>query len=238
VKKWMKSVLVRIFSMMSQNNMDLIRMHFQDLKALALLPHFDEYIPWTEASMRPSAISAILNEILFNNRRAILECGSGISTMYIAKAMSSVNGMICSIDHSKEWLQVVDNRLKHSGIPRENYLLIHAPLTNCRIALDGSKWYDIISLDKIKDREFDMLVIDGPGASAKGDSFARFPAFPYFKSYMKDDFVVIIDDISRNGEKFIAGKWSKDYGLSFESQDVGAGIAILRPRGKENFNIL
>lgn len=238
MKKFVKTNLIRIFSMMSRKNMDSIEKHLQDLKALALLPLFDGYIPWTEASIRPSAISAILNEILFNDRKAILECGSGISTMYIAKAMSRVNGTIYSIDHSEEWLQIVDNRLKREGIPRENYLLIHAPLTNCRIALDGNKWYDIERLDEIKSREFDMLIVDGPGAAAKEDSFARYPAFPFFKNNLKENFAIILDDISRNGEKIIAEKWSKDSGLLLECHDVMAGIAILRPRGTDSFNIL
>ena len=50
----------------------------------SLAPLTEGYIPWNAASMRPSSVIVILNEIMFNHRQSILECGSGISTIYIA----------------------------------------------------------------------------------------------------------------------------------------------------------
>ena len=52
-----------------------------------LAPLTTAYQPWSIFAIRPSGLVKVLNEIVINRRRCIVECGGGISTVYIAKLL-------------------------------------------------------------------------------------------------------------------------------------------------------
>src|ERR1041385_49769 len=76
----------------------------KDMLAMqALGPLSLTYLPWSQAAMRPSGLVAVLNDIVINHRLHIVECGSGISTFYIARLFKQHGGHIHTIEHYEGW---------------------------------------------------------------------------------------------------------------------------------------
>src|SRR5438093_6942309 len=81
----------------------------RDAMALEVLaPLSLSYLPWSQAAMRPSGLVAVLNDIVINGRVRIVECGSGISTFYIARLLRELRslrraGRIHTIEHDEPW---------------------------------------------------------------------------------------------------------------------------------------
>ena len=101
----------------------------------------DGYIPWTASSIRPSAIVKILNDITINERKNIIEFGSGVSTVFIAKTIRNSGGHLYTVDHDGSWIKVVKKMLKKENLG-DVVSFIHAPMNASIFSLNKSDWYD------------------------------------------------------------------------------------------------
>ena len=81
-----------------------------DLEALEILrPLLDAggYLPWTEGALRPAALVVVCNEIVLADRREIVELGSGVSTIVLARLVREREGRLTALEHDPEWAGVV-----------------------------------------------------------------------------------------------------------------------------------
>src|SRR5690349_20934483 len=79
-----------------------------DALALAqLAPLGGHYLPWTDYSMRPAAIAEIVSEVAIGDRRLIVECGSGNSTVFVARFLQQrgSDARLISIDSDARWAE-------------------------------------------------------------------------------------------------------------------------------------
>jgi len=86
------------------------RVKWEDKDILAmqyLAPLSKTYLPWTIASMRPSGLVKVLNDIVVNRRYCIVECGGGVSTYYIASLIKERGGHLYTIEHDKAWVSIL-----------------------------------------------------------------------------------------------------------------------------------
>ena len=211
----------------SQYFIDIISNQQDILAANYLAPLSTSYLPWSGYSMRPSGLVQVLNDIFINNRTMILECGGGISTFYIARLLSSRGGHLYTIEHNKEWLDLLRDGLKKEGLAHL-VTFIYAPLKLSNLALKNIPWYDTEAISKqlSKDKNIDLLLVDGPPAYEETIKYSRYPAVPYFLSQLKSDFTIILDDANRSGEQEIIKRWEKILNLDFE---IGEGnVALAR----------
>ena len=208
-------------------NKDILAMHY-------LKPIFDNYLPWNCYAIRPSGLVKIINEITINNRTSILECGGGISTIYIAKILQEHGGHLYTIEHDVDWVKFLKKLLAQQGLT-QYVSIITAPLEDCPISFKGDRslWY---SLDTLKNAfnnvEIDLLIVDGPPAYTKKTMYARYPAVPFLKQYFASDYAVILDDIRRSGEKKIVARWQNELGINFVRYPIQGGIAIAYSQAK------
>lgn len=204
-----------------------------DILALNLLKHFDfGYIPWTGASVRPAALCAILNELIINNRKNIVEFGAGVSTLYMAAVLKREGGRIVSFEHSPEWSEIVRRLLARFGLG-EVATVVQSPLAPCSAALDGCLWYDErLVRDTLLEMQLDGLVVDGPPASSKAAALARFPALPIVSDRLGKSFFVYLDDILRVGEKEVLRRWQRMLGISPTVEIIAGQYAMFRKGGK------
>src|SRR3954471_15653391 len=91
--------------------LDAIRDRKDMLAMQALAPLSCNYLPWSQASMRPSGLIAVLNDIVINNRTSIVECGGGVSTFYIARLLKRRGGHIFSIENDDAWAKLLQKSL-------------------------------------------------------------------------------------------------------------------------------
>jgi predicted O-methyltransferase YrrM len=202
------------------------------LAMLALGPLSQAYLPWSGYAMRPSGVVKILNEMVINQRSTVVECGAGLTTVYIASLLRQRGvGHLSTIEHDAAWLDVVRGLLVQAGL--ESYVtLIHAPLVGCELSLDGADWYDRAAIAAaIGDREIDLLVVDGPPAYDAARQFARYPAAVYFQPNFAGDFAIVLDDIDRVGEQRILAEWERLIpGLEVKRLELDGGVAICSSR--------
>lgn len=203
------------------DTMDILAMH-------VLAPLSTSYLPWTISAMRPSALVAVLNEIVLNGRRCIVELGAGISTWYIARLLRQVGGHLTTVEHDERWADEVESRLAREGLS-EMVSVVRAPLAPVSPGWPGedSGWYDRGKVDEAVDgRRIDLLVVDGPPAFSADRAHARYPALPVFAPLLAEDHAIVLDDIDRTGEQEIVDVWERDFGVTFERRVMDGGIAI------------
>jgi len=193
------------------------------------------YLPMSIFALRPLGIALILNEIMINNRQSILEFGSGISTILIARLLkrNQLSTQVVSVEHDVNWCRLIQAQLKSEEAPN-SVQIIHAPLLPCDISWDNKlEWFNQQILKDYLIDDFDMIIIDGPPACNENLQFSRYPALPFIWDKLKPEFVVILDDANRYGERKIIAQWEKLYPLKF--QVVGDNIAIAY-QGKHYFS--
>lgn len=208
----------------------------KDILAMQYLePIFDDYLPWNSYAIRPSGLVKIINEIIINNRIDILECGGGISTLYIAKILKDRGGHLYTIEHDADWAIFLEKLLVHQELTQYVSLVI-APFEDCSFSFhqdDRNLWYSLDSLkNSLHNVEIDLLIVDGPPAYDHKTMYARYPAVPFFKQYFASDYAVILDDIDRSGEKKIVNQWQQELKINFKRYPIQGGIAIAYSQSK------
>ncbi len=77
--------------------------------------------------MRPSGVTALLNDIVLNQRKTVVECGGGVSSLYIATLLADIGGHLWIVEHDEGWKSVLEESLQRKGIAR-SVTVILAPL--------------------------------------------------------------------------------------------------------------
>lgn len=186
------------------------------------------YIPWTTSALRPAAMAQLINEVLINDRRTVVELGAGISTLYFAKVLGQIGGRLISIENSPQWAGIVQSMLVGQGVGG-NVTMVVAPLGPCSSALHGLDWYDGATLaGALVDVAIDLLLLDGPEAFESGAELACFPAYPVLRDGLSPRCAIALDDASRPGERDILARWTASPGYDFKVENGHAGIALLR----------
>src|SRR5579863_3775956 len=199
----------------------------------ALSPLSSAYLPWTVSSMRPSGVAAVLNEILVNRRRTIVELGGGISTCFIARLLSRLNGgHLWTVEHDERWADFLESQLTSEGL-QQFVTVVRASLEPVDSNWPGEEnaWYQRKKLNTVlAGQSFDLLLIDGPPAYQAEWTHARYPAVPFFAPLLADDYAVILDDVDRAGEQDIMKRWESEFDIKFQSRLIDGVIGIGRPR--------
>jgi predicted O-methyltransferase YrrM len=188
------------------------------IQALASLP--GPFLPWTEFSMRPWAIVAILSDIVAYERASVVECGSGNSTVYAARLFAQRgHGHVTSVDHDGHWAGLTRRLLEQEGLG-EHATVVHAPL------VDG--WYDRAAIPAPE--RVDLLVVDGPPANAAAIGRSRERALDAFHDRLTADATVLLDDARRPGERAVIASWSERFGRRFKTERGSFAISAPHTR--------
>jgi tRNA A58 N-methylase Trm61 len=180
------------------------------------------YLPWTSGSMRPAAIVEICNEVVHSSRSHIVECGSGVSTVLLARLLRERgSGTITSLEHDPHWARLIAAQLEREALTTIAQVLL-APLG------EDSGWYEFDEpLGPV-----DLLIVDGPPAYEPGDELRRAPALEHFDAQLMPGSVVILDDLDRGGEQQVIADWEASTPWRFAVND-GVGIAVGRRADSE-----
>lgn len=196
--------------------------------ALAALP--GPYLPWSTSAMRPAGLVTVLNDIVINDRRRIVELGGGVSSVLIARLLaqrrsSTPGARLAVIEHHADWVGWISDQLEREGLA-DGVTLVHAPLR--------SDWYDQAAVSAWLEQSrdgigIDLLIVDGPPAYEAGRELARHPALPVLAAHLETGATVVLDDVERIGEQEVLRRWERESGLQFERLD--SGIAVGRYLG-------
>jgi hypothetical protein len=192
------------------------------------------YLPWGSGAMRPAGLVEVCNDIVLNDRCRIVELGSGISTVLLARLLGQLSApgerRLAVVEHDGRWARWVVSQLAREGVG-DHVVVVDAPL-RARTANDGGwTWYDVAAVDAGLDAAMggdviDLLVVDGPPAFAVGHALARHPALPMLRDRLAPGATVVLDDVERPGEKEVLRRWEDEFGLVFRREERNAGVAI------------
>ncbi|MBD2363124.1 class I SAM-dependent methyltransferase [Anabaena minutissima FACHB-250] len=220
----------RLFKDVLSASQDQLAMEF-------LTPLYNSYLPWSTAAIRPSGIVKIINEILIYKRRCIVECGGGISTLFIAQILKKQGGHLYTIEHDQEWSLILKGQIDKLEL-NEYVSVITSPLVKSDLSIANSEqfWYDHAQIKQnIHNISIDLLLVDGPPAYLKTLRYSRYPALIFFQPYFAKDYSIILDDIDRVGERKIIKEWQKLTKIDFDKFLIDGGLAI--GRTKKTFTV-
>ncbi|MBB5284236.1 hypothetical protein HNQ92_002379 [Rhabdobacter roseus] len=170
--------------------------------------------PYTSSALSPVHLNLVLNDIIINTRRNIVELGSGISTIIIAKLLqtNSIKAQFTSIEENEDWANYINNCLIEENLI-EYCNVMHIPIKKS----ENYYWYDLQKINIIKQSIglIDCLIIDGPIAHSKGKENSREKTLYEFYELLDNTKSVFLDDTNRKGEQIAIKNWTKKYNISF-----------------------
>lgn len=212
---------------------------FQQISSLL---DFEQYLPFSDSSLNFSSLAIVLNDIVVNDRKFIVEFGTGTSTIIIAQLIKKnklENVKFISVEHNKEWYEFMLDFTKKLNV--DKYVeIIYAELSPSSYSLNDCDWYNEgILYNALKGEEsIDCILVDGPPAWKKELSLSRYPAYNFLKPLLNSNFSIFLDDTNREGEKKIISEWEKDnltkemFSKSFTGLFKGNYFNIRLPKAK------
>ncbi|MGH2953553.1 MAG: class I SAM-dependent methyltransferase [Solirubrobacterales bacterium] len=189
----------------------------------------DPALPWSDWALLPPALELIEAEV-DAGRREVVECGSGVSTIAIARRLAAVgDGRLCALEHDRGWAAEIRGRIEAEGLAGRARV-IEASLGEHPLARPGCRWYSQAALADLPASGIELLLVDGPPAGDPGLERSRYPALPALADRLAGDALVVLDDIDRPGEQWVLGAWERETDFRFErSPDLRLAIGR-RPR--------
>ncbi len=177
-------------------------------------------------SASPDFLAFVTEKVLTREPTLVLEYGSGTSTVVIAYCLKRIGaGRLVTVEHDKAYADQTKATLRaHDLEPWAEVKL--APLVKRRIGDQQWLWYDF-DLNTLS-ASLDMLIVDGPPHHVQ--RLARYPAFPVTASKFSQDWILIMDDGSRESEQAIVKLWDEaDTEISCRYVDLERGCFVISP---------
>jgi SAM-dependent methyltransferase len=184
-------------------------------------------------SLDEPGLELILDQ-LDAGRVQVVECGSGRSTIVIARRLRELGrGRVDSLEHDPHWARLTARRIAAEGLG-DRATVIEAPLSEHPAAAPGCLWYEAAALERLPAAGVELLVVDGPPAGEPRFERSRYPALPALADRLAPGAVVVLDDAGRPGERWVLERWEAEHGLRFDRREKD-GVAIgcmLRPHSE------
>lgn len=204
-----------------------VRHELAEIKALvALSPVIKGHVPHSEWALSPDALLPVLNMAAWDSVDRVVECGSGVSTIYLAALFAQRGrGHLLSIDHDSDWASRTRQLLEEHGLD-DFVTIVHAPLRPLEVAGNSFLWYDVGALGVDALDRIDLLLVDGPPGGTC--AMARYPALPILAPRLGENAVIVLDDANRPDERRILERWTEEFSLQASSVETRKGLAVLR----------
>jgi predicted O-methyltransferase YrrM len=172
-------------------------------------------------SLADETLLAVLGAI-DDGARTIVECGSGRSTVIIARRLRELGeGSVHSLEHDPTWADATREQLAAEGLGQAR--VISAPLEAHPLA-GNAGWYSTQALRELPGA-VDLLLIDGPPAGEPELHRSRHPALAELGRLLEPGAIIVLDDAARPGETAAIELWEAEFGLRFD-HDPHARLAL------------
>jgi predicted O-methyltransferase YrrM len=164
-------------------------------------------------ALRPVGLS-LAEALVDEGRTTVIECGSGLSTVTIARALRARHaGHVHALEHHPYWATATRDALAAEDLA-DFATVIDAPL------VDG--WYARAALDLLPERGVELLLVDGPPA----EEGSRYPALPALAVRLAPDAAILLDDVDREGERWALDRWLAEFPLRMRPAPPGVALAL------------
>jgi hypothetical protein len=146
---------------------------------------------------------------------AILECGSGLTTLVLATIAADERRAVWSLEADPNWCRTIRLALRRLGLSADLRL---APLRD----YGDFDWYDVEALEL---PVFSLVVCDGPAGRTRG---GRFGLVPVLGDRLGVGCTILLDDAERPGEREVLRRWDAETGLRYELRGREKPYAVAR----------
>jgi predicted O-methyltransferase YrrM len=155
----------------------------------------------------------------------VLEFGSGVSTVAIARELAAVGGVILSVDDSPAYANQTRKMLADRGLEAHASVII-ANLVTTTTGGVPTLCYDFSAgLERaIKELDPDLVVIDGPSQAANA---SRLAIAPLVARLIRRSTPFVMDDAFRDAELEIGHRWQNDAHIRVSGiAAIGKGLLV------------
>jgi hypothetical protein len=153
----------------------------------------------------PDLVLEVVDHLLAERPRLVVELGSGVSTVVLASAVREhgLDTRIVSLDHHAHYAAQTRALLERHGVA-DLVDVRFAPLARTHVPDHLTPWYDEAAIADLHD--IGMLVVDGP-PTATGPA-ARYPAVPLLAGRFAARCCIVVDDTTRPGDRAVVARWA------------------------------
>ena len=145
---------------------------------------------------------------------AILECGSGLSTLVLGIEAEKRGLHVYSLEQNKRWVRRVRRALDHHDVRAVE--IAHAPVRR----FEGYVWYGISPA--ALPPSFGLVVCDGPAQFEGG----RYGLLPALRDRFGPNTVILLDDAVR--ERGVLVRWADEFGAAWRLEGTEKPFASVR----------
>lgn len=224
MKRYIDSKLINFVTRGFRKNQDQLLKKMVSVSSFNyLMDHLSggKVLPYNIWSISPSAMMVIVNHILINDVKTIVEFGSGISTIFLNN-LSKKNKLglkIISVDHDENWQKIIKEKYEVDEVT-----FVHCPLST-KMTYEGNEyqWYDVTKLNGIQKESIDFIIIDGPIGSVS--PYERAGAFEFFKSELsRPSFSCFLDDTNQGRLRDVMASYLPEARFYAEFGIAGSGV--------------
>lgn len=188
------------------------------MKLGRVVPHpvlnAETQLGWSGGAMTPMGLAKVCAEVADRKQPRVVECGSGYSTIMLARTLQARGGCLVSLEHDPLRARRVRNGLVENGLAAVATVVL-APLEAHPLGANGLQWYAEDALGAVVEG-IDVLVVDGPPAFTPATAWSRYPALPALRRQLTMDATVLLDDIDRDGELEVLEAWERGSDFRFK----------------------
>lgn len=219
--------LRRAIERAGKRHADLAFRQAEALQSLYLELGFTKSLPPTRRGAgSPDFLLELARAVLARRPRVIVESGSGVSTLVLARAAQlNGHGHVSSLEDDPVHSGRMRRLLEDHGLA-EWATILDAPLREHRVGGHPYAWY---AEEGLPPAGIDMLVVDGP--PRRVGRLARYPAGPLLFPRLAETGVVFLDDANRRSERRVLQRWAAEFPhLRAEFRRCEKGCAVLARR--------
>lgn len=157
-----------------------------------------------DAAASADLVLVLVEELLSRSPGLVVECGSGVSTLWLALAARQfgLDTRIVALEHLSRYAAATRAVLRRHGV--DHLVDVRdAPLEPTWLAGHATPWY---AASALADTEgIGLLVVDGPPGAI--GPLARWPAVPLLRDRFAPNVSIVLDDTIRSDEQAVVARW-------------------------------
>jgi predicted O-methyltransferase YrrM len=180
--------------------------------------------------LEPAGLMFLASVVRRRRPRVILECGAGISTLFLADVLREVHGKesdirYLTLEEGEDVAAKMTASIAAAGFQRFAKV-INLPLAETTAGNRRTMWYDLDDTqlrDMTGGQPIDMILLDGPS----GNHGSRFAAVPMLHPHARNGACFFLDDALRDNELEIGRQWAElPYVDLLGLKAVGKGMLV------------
>jgi hypothetical protein len=171
-------------------------------------------------------VLVLVDELMKRRPALVVECGSGVSTMWLAVAIRKfgLDTRVVALEHDPHYAALTREVLDQHGVGHIAEVR-DAALVPTSLAGHETPWYEQSALADLD--QIGLLFVDGP-PEATGPR-VRYPAVPLLRDRFAGAVTIVLDDLIRESEQEISKAWEKELpDFTVQRLLLEKGAAVLR----------